>query len=54
LLDGKKMPHDLLSPAVSVTQDSLEPALKGLEKGGIVSQVYSVEDVATLTSPSAH
>ena len=54
LLDGKKMPHDLLSPAVSVTQDSLEPALKGLEKSGIVSQVYSVEDVATLTSPSAH
>lgn len=51
LLDGKKMPHDLLSPAVSVTQDSLEPALKGLEKGGIVSQVYSVDDVATLKSP---
>ncbi|MEB0041038.1 MULTISPECIES: substrate-binding domain-containing protein [unclassified Pseudomonas] len=53
LLDGKKMPHDLLSPAVSVTQDTLEASLKGLEKGGILSQAYSVDDVATLKSPSA-
>lgn len=53
LLEGKQMPHDLLSPAVSVTQDNLESALKGLEKGGIVSQVYSVDDVAKLHSPSA-
>ncbi|MFS2157407.1 substrate-binding domain-containing protein [Pseudomonas sp. Pseusp122] len=53
LLDGKQMPHDLLSPAVSVTQDTLEASLKGLEKGGIVSQVYSVDDVAKLKSPSA-
>ncbi|WP_297840539.1 ABC transporter substrate-binding protein [Pseudomonas sp.] len=53
LLDGKKMPHDLLSPAVSVTQDTLEASLKGLEKGGILSQAYNVDDVATLKSPSA-
>ncbi len=52
LLDGKQMPHDLLSPAVSVTQDTLEAALKGVEKGGIVSQAYSVDDVAKLKSPS--
>jgi ribose transport system substrate-binding protein len=53
LLDGKKMPHDLLSPAVSVTQDTLEASLKGLENGGILSQAYNVDDVATLKSPSA-
>ncbi|WP_249673683.1 ABC transporter substrate-binding protein [Pseudomonas abieticivorans] len=50
LLDGKQMPHDLLSPALSVTQDTLESSLKGVEKGGIVSQVYSVDDVAKLTA----
>ncbi|NNG64657.1 ABC transporter substrate-binding protein, partial [Pseudomonas fragi] len=52
LLDGKQLPHDLLSPAISVTQDTLESSLKGLEKGGIVSQVYSVDDVAQLKSPA--
>ena len=54
LLDGKQMPHDLLSPAISVSQDTLESSLKGLEKGGIVSHVYSVDDVAQLKSPVAH
>lgn len=52
LLDGKEMPHDLLSPALSITQDKLEQSLQGLEKGGIVSQTYSVSDVAALKSPS--
>ncbi|WP_288097829.1 ABC transporter substrate-binding protein [Pseudomonas sp.] len=53
LLDGKELPHDLLSPALSVTQDTLESSLKGVEKGGIVSQVYSIEDVASLKTSSA-
>ncbi|WP_300720124.1 ABC transporter substrate-binding protein [Pseudomonas sp.] len=53
LLDGKQMPHDLLSPALSVTQDTLESSLQGLEKGSIVSQVYSVDDVAKLTEAKA-
>jgi len=53
LLDGKQMPHDLVSPAVSVTQETLESSLKGVEKGGIVSQVYSVDDVAKLQAPTA-
>lgn len=53
LLDGKQLPHDLLSPALSVTQGTLESSLKGVEKGGIVSQAYSVGDVAKLTSPTA-
>lgn len=52
LLDGKQLPHDLLSPAISVTQDTLEASLAGVEKGGIVSHVYSVNDVAELKSPS--
>lgn len=48
LLDGKQMPHDLLSPAVTVTQQTLDASLKDLPKGGIVSETYSVDDVAKL------
>jgi ribose transport system substrate-binding protein len=54
LLDGKQLPHDLVSPAVSVTQDTLEQQLKGLAKGDLVSQVYSVDDVAKLQAPVTH
>ncbi len=54
LLDGKQLPHDLVSPAVSVTQDTLEQQLKGLAKGDLVSQVYSVDDVAKLQAPATH
>ncbi|MBA1243402.1 ABC transporter substrate-binding protein [Pseudomonas japonica] len=53
LLDGKQLPHDLLSPALSVTQDNLDTALKGVEKGGIVTQVYTVDDVAKLQAKPA-
>jgi ribose transport system substrate-binding protein len=53
LLDGKQLPHDLLSPALSVTQENLDTALKGVEKGGIVTQVYTVDDVATLQARPA-
>jgi ribose transport system substrate-binding protein len=54
LLDGKQLPHDLVSPAVSVTQETLEAQLKGLRKGDLVSQVYSVDDVARLQAPTSH
>jgi len=53
LLDGKQLPHDLLSPALSVTQENLDSALKGVEKGGIVTQVYTVDDVAKLQAKPA-
>ncbi|MFF7707876.1 substrate-binding domain-containing protein [Pseudomonas sp. NPDC007930] len=48
LLDGKQLPHDLESPAATVTQATLDASLKGLAKGSIVSQPVSVDDVARL------
>jgi ribose transport system substrate-binding protein len=44
ILDGKKVPHDLVVPYLSFTQDNFEAALHTIPKGGVASHEYSQAD----------
>ena len=44
VLDGKKVPHDLIVPYLSFTQDTFEAALRNIPKGGVASQEYTQAD----------
>src|ERR1700730_13366248 len=44
VLDGKKIPHDLLVPYLAFTQDDFEKELPNIAKGGVASHEYSQAD----------
>jgi ribose transport system substrate-binding protein len=44
VLDGKKVPHDLVVPYLSFTQDNFEAALANIPKGGVASHEYTQAD----------
>jgi ribose transport system substrate-binding protein len=44
ILDGRKVPHDLVVPYLSLTQDSFEAALTKIPKGGVASREYGLAD----------
>ena len=44
VLDGKKVPHDLLVPYLAFTQDDFEKELPNIPKGGVASHEYSQAD----------
>ena len=44
ILDGKKVPHDLIVPYLSFTQDNFEAALRTIPKGGVASHEYTQAD----------
>jgi len=44
ILDGKKVPHDLVVPYYAITQDQLDAALKTAPAGGVANIVYSQQD----------
>jgi ribose transport system substrate-binding protein len=44
VLDGKKVPHDLVVPYLSFTQDNFEAALTAIPKGGVASHEYTQAD----------
>jgi ribose transport system substrate-binding protein len=44
VLDGKKVPHDLVVPYLSFTQDTFEAALANISKGGVASHEYTQAD----------
>jgi ribose transport system substrate-binding protein len=45
VLDGRKdIPHDLLVPYLAFTQDDFEAALPKIEKGGVASAEYTLDD----------
>jgi ribose transport system substrate-binding protein len=45
ILDGgKKIPHDLVVPYLSFTQDNFEAALRGIPAGGVASREYTQAD----------
>jgi ribose transport system substrate-binding protein len=46
VLDGKKVPHDLLVPYLAFTQDDFEKELPNVPKGGVASHEYSQADAA--------
>src|SRR6476619_6345178 len=44
VLDGKKVPHDLLVPYLAFTQDDFEKELPNIPKGGVASHEYTQAD----------
>jgi ribose transport system substrate-binding protein len=44
VLDGKKVPHDMIVPYLSFTQDNFEAALRTIPKGGVASREYAQGD----------
>jgi ribose transport system substrate-binding protein len=44
ILDGRKVPHDLVVPYLFLTQDNFEAALTKIPKGGVASREYSLAD----------
>jgi ribose transport system substrate-binding protein len=44
VLDGKKIPHDLLVPYLAFTQADFEAALPNIPKGGVASHEYTQAD----------
>jgi ribose transport system substrate-binding protein len=45
VLDGNdKIPHDLLVPYLEFTQDTFEAELPNIEKGGVASHAYTLEE----------
>jgi len=44
VLDGKKVPHDLLVPYLAFTQDDFEAVLPTIEKGSVASHEYTQDD----------
>lgn len=44
VLDGKKVPHDLLVPYLAFTQADFEAELPKIPKGGVASHEYTQQD----------
>ena len=44
ILDGKKVPHDLVVPYLAFTQDDFEKELPNIPKGGVASHEYTQAD----------
>ena len=44
VLAGKTVPHDLVVPALDVTQDQLDAVLATIEVGSVVSQEYTQDE----------
>ena len=44
VLDGKTVPHDMVVPYLTFTQDNFEAALRTIPKGGVASHEYSQAD----------
>jgi ribose transport system substrate-binding protein len=53
VLDGKKVPHDLIVPYLSFTQDNFEAALRTIPKGGVASHEYTQADTVAAIKANA-
>ena len=45
VLDGKKIPHDIVVPYYAISQDQLDTAIKTAPVGGVADIVYTQQDV---------
>lgn len=51
VLDGRKVPKDIVIPYLAFTQDNFEAALKNIPKGGVASKDYTqAEAIAVITA----
>ena len=53
ILDGKPVPHDLVVPALTITQDQLDSALQTAPVGGVANVVYTQPDTIKLIAAEA-
>jgi ribose transport system substrate-binding protein len=53
VLDGKKMPHDLIVPYLSFNQSNFETALRTIPKGGVANREYTQADAITAIKANA-
>ncbi|HVV28791.1 MAG TPA: ABC transporter substrate-binding protein [Rhizomicrobium sp.] len=53
VLDGKKVPHDLIVPYLSFNQSNFEAALRAIPKGGVANREYSQADAIAAIKASA-
>jgi ribose transport system substrate-binding protein len=53
VLDGKKVPHDLIVPYLSFTQKNFEAALRTIPKGGVANLEYTQADAMAAIKANA-
>jgi ribose transport system substrate-binding protein len=53
VLDGKKMPHDLIVPYLSFNQSNFEAALRTIPKGGVANREYTQSDAMAAIKANA-
>lgn len=53
VLDGKKMPHDLIVPYLSFNQGNFEAALRTIPKGGVANREYTQADALAAIKANA-
>jgi ribose transport system substrate-binding protein len=53
VLDGKKMPHDLIVPYLSFDQGNFEAALRTIPKGGVANREYTQADAVAAIKANA-
>jgi ribose transport system substrate-binding protein len=53
VLDGKKIPHDLIVPYLSFDQNNFEAALRTIPKGGVANREYTQSDAIAAIKANA-
>jgi ribose transport system substrate-binding protein len=53
VLDGKKMPHDLIVPYLSFNQGNFEAALRTIPKGGVANREYTLAEAIAAIKANA-
>ena len=53
ILDGKKVPHDLVVPYLEITQDKLDEAVKTAPKGSVANVTYGQADAVKAIADNA-
>jgi ribose transport system substrate-binding protein len=53
VLDGKKIPHDLIVPYLSFNQSNFEAALRTIPKGGVANREYTQSDAIAAIKANA-
>ncbi len=50
VLDGADVPHDMIVPFLSISQDTLEESLANTQAGGVANVEYSLEDAKAVVA----
>jgi ribose transport system substrate-binding protein len=53
VLDGQKVPQDLVVPFLRIDQDNLEQNLANTQKGGVANVEYTLDDAKKVIADAA-